>query len=74
MMLETASGGPCAGGDTRRSGLDLKQREVAPPSVLNMPAWQTPPAAQAPSETVFDIGTYGSKGAAHYGYLFTWNC
>ena len=20
------------------------------------------------------LGTHGSKGAAHYGYLFTWSC
>ena len=53
-----ASGGPCAGSDTRRMGLDFKTGGgIASPCFEIVPVWRTPLAAQAPPKA-FTVSRY----------------
>jgi hypothetical protein len=47
---KTASGGNCAGSDTRRMGVDFKKEGSSTALFLYVPVWLTPAAAQEPPE------------------------
>ena len=74
MMSETASGGACATGGVCHTGIFKTEGGTTSLCFKSMPIRRVSLPLQGPSETIFAIRTHGSKGAAHYGYLFTWSC
>lgn len=74
MMSEPASGGACASGGICHTGMFKTEGGTTSLSFKSTPMRRVSLPAQGPSETLFDTCTHGSKGAAHYGYLFAWNC
>jgi hypothetical protein len=74
MMFDTASGGACAASVVCHSGTFKTEGGTAPLSFKSTPIRRVTLPAQGPLEILFDTCTHGSKGAAHYGYLFTRSC